>query len=117
MVRIEQLIAVFFFALTFWATQGQSDENPAVWSHEVNKVAENEYDLIFKAKIFKDWYMYSQYTAEGGSMPSDFTFEKEGIDYSIVGPTKESKTFTKYSDVFEIDETFFKECLATQSKE
>ena len=115
MVRIEQLIAVFFFALTFWATQGQSDENPAVWSHEVNKVAENEYDLIFKAKIFKDWYMYSQYTAEGGSMPSDFTFEKEGIDYSIVGPTKESKTFTKYSDVFEIDETFFKdEAIFTQ---
>ncbi len=87
----------------------QSDENPAVWQQEFTKIGEGEYELVFKADIYKDWFIYSLYTAEGGSMPSEFEFQNAGVDYELVGETEEGKTYTKYTEVFDVDETFFKE--------
>ncbi len=87
----------------------QSDENPATWSHEFREVGEGEYELIFTADIYKDWFIYSLYTAEGGSMPSEFEFRQAGIDYELVGETVEGKTYKKYTEVFDVEETFFKE--------
>lgn len=86
----------------------QSDEEPAVWSHKVVKLSDTEYNLSFKADIFKEWYIYSLYTAEGGSMPSEFEFIKVGTNYELIGKTIEGKTYTKYTEVFDVDETFFR---------
>ncbi len=93
----------------------QTEANPAVWSHEVNKISDTEYELVFKGKIMEGWHVYSQYTAEGGSLPSEFTFEKAGEDYELIGKTEESETIKEYSDIFEVEETFFKkEAIFTQ---
>ncbi len=86
---------------------GQNDEDPVIWSHEVNKLAENDYELIFKAKIADGWHIFSQFTDENGSLPSEFTFLNSGEDYELVGTTIESETIKEYSDIFEVDETFF----------
>lgn len=105
-------LGLFIINLTTFA---QTDANPAVWSHQVNKISDTEYELVFKGKIMDGWHVYSQYTAEGGSLPSEFTFEKAGEDYELVGKTEESETITEYSDIFEVDETFFKkEAIFTQ---
>lgn len=105
-------LALFFINLTTFA---QTDENPAIWSHEVHRLSETEYELVFKGKIMEGWHVYSQYTAEGGSLPSEFTFEKAGVDYELIGKTEESETIKEYSDIFEVDETFFKgEAIFTQ---
>ncbi|WP_375324601.1 protein-disulfide reductase DsbD family protein [Flagellimonas sp. GZD32] len=98
------VLGLFFFNLSF----AQTEAEPALWSHEVNKISDTEYELVFKGKIMEGWHVYSQYTAEGGSLPSEFTFEKAGEDYELVGKTTESETITEYSDIFEVDETFFK---------
>ncbi|MBS9464158.1 thioredoxin family protein [Flagellimonas sp. 389] len=98
---------LFFFIFTISMTP-QSESDPAVWSHEVKKISDTEYELLFKGKILEGWHVYSQYTAEGGSLPSEFTFEGAGKDYELIGKTTESETITEYSDVFEVDETFFK---------
>ena len=101
----------FFVLLTVLFTVvgiAQTDENPAIWSHEVKELSPTEYELIFKASIAKDWFIYSLYTAEGGSMPSEFEFVKAGEDYELLGKTIEGKTYTKYTEVFDVDETFFK---------
>lgn len=104
-------LGLFFFNLSF----AQTDAEPALWSHEVNKISDTEYELIFKGKIMDGWHVYSQYTAEGGSLPSEFTFEKAGEDYELIGKTTESETIVEYSDIFEVDETFFKkEAIFTQ---
>lgn len=103
----------FFYA--FSTVQGQSEDNPALWSHEVKKLSDTEYELVFKGKIQDGWHVYSQYTAEGGSLPSEFTFEKVNEEYELTGETTESETITEYSDIFEVDETFFKkEAIFTQ---
>tara|TARA_R110002012_G_scaffold96376_6_gene232335 strand:+ start:704 stop:2683 length:1980 start_codon:yes stop_codon:yes gene_type:complete len=105
-------LGLFFINLTAFA---QTDENPAIWSHEVHKLSDTEYELVFKGKIMDGWHVYSQYTAEGGSLPSEFTFEKAGEDYELIGETEESETIKEYSDIFEVEETFFKgEAIFTQ---
>nr|WP_299385497.1 thioredoxin family protein [Allomuricauda sp.] len=103
------------FVIASFGLKAQTDADPALWSHEVEKISDTEYELVFKGKIMEGWHVYSQYTAEGGSLPSEFTFEKAGEDYELVGKTLESETIKEYSDIFEVEETFFKgEAIFTQ---
>jgi thiol:disulfide interchange protein DsbD len=102
-------LLVFGFFITTLALSAQTDADPALWSHEVKKLSDTEYELVFKGKIMDGWHVYSQYTAEGGSLPSEFTFEKAGEDYELIGKTTESETIKEHSDIFEVEETFFKE--------
>ncbi|MEP3210237.1 MAG: cytochrome c biogenesis protein CcdA [Maribacter sp.] len=99
-------ILMFFGAMSIF---GQSDDEPVLWTQEFNKISDTEYELIIKGAIFEGWHVYSQFTAEGGSLPSTFTYANAGKDYQLIGKTKESTTITEYSDIFEVDETFFKE--------
>ena len=101
--RLSVFIVLFISGLAF----AQSDDTPAIWNHEVKKISDTEYELIFSADIYKDWYIYSQYNAEGGGMPSEFDFKGAGVDYELIGNTKESKTYKKYTEVFDVEETFF----------
>ncbi len=93
----------------------QKFSEPVTWSYSVKKVSDTEYDLIFNAKIDKDWHVYSQFTPEGGALPTEITFNNAGVDFELVGKANESNTYREYSDVFEVDEVFFKEkALITQ---
>ena len=105
------IICVFSMLIGY----GQSDETPAIWTYKAEKVSDTEYDLIIRADIYEGWYIYSQFTDENGSLPSELTFTKAGKDYELVGTTAESETVTEYSNIFEVDETFFrKEAVFTQ---
>ena len=106
---MKYFLLVFGFLFANLHSSAQTDANPALWSHQVNKLSDTEYELVFKGVIMDGWHVYSQYTAEGGSLPSEFTFEKVGEDYELVGETTESETIQEYSDIFEVEETFFKE--------
>ncbi|GLU44631.1 protein-disulfide reductase DsbD [Allomuricauda sp. NBRC 101325] len=110
-----RLLVLFLGLFVFNLSVAQTDADPAVWSHQVKKISDTEYELVFSGKIMDGWHVYSQYTAEGGSLPSEFTFEKAGEDYELIGKTTESETIVEYSDIFEVDETFFKkEAIFTQ---
>ncbi|WP_422079978.1 protein-disulfide reductase DsbD family protein [Ulvibacterium sp.] len=98
------IVLVFNGLLSF----SQDDENPVLWSHEANKISDTEYELVFAGKIYEGWHVYSQHTAEGGAFPSEFKYAGAGKGYELVGETEESETITEYSDIFEVDETFFK---------
>lgn len=113
MKEIKYFILLFFSVLCLY---GQSDDEPVQFTTEVRQISDVEYELILRGKIYEGWHVYSQYTAEGGSLPSEFTYKKAGEDYELMGETSESETVTEYSDIFEVDETFFKdEAVFTQS--
>ncbi len=106
---MKQVTILIFLFLNSLSLFSQDDKNPVKFSQEFRKISDTEYELIMKANIHEGWHVYSQHTAEGGSLPSEFSFEKAGEDYELVGETTESETIVEYSDVFEVDETFFKE--------
>jgi len=101
------VFSIFCFLTSFFAIS-QDDDNPVVWSKEVRQISDSEYDLIIKGAIYEGWHVYSQFTAEGGSLPSEFTFNGAGVTYELLGDAKENETIKEYSDIFEVEETFFK---------
>jgi len=112
---MRQLFFGIILFLTVFSVIGQSDDEPVLWSQEYQKISDTEYELVMTAKIADEWHIFSQFTPEGGSQPSQFTYKKVGIDYELVGTTTESETTTKYEEVFELDEVFFlKEAIFKQ---
>ncbi|MCK0145242.1 thioredoxin family protein [Arenibacter sp. F26102] len=112
---MKNILGLFLLVFGFFPGFSQTDDNPAIWTYEAEKISDTEYNLIIKANIHEGWHIYSQFTDENGSLPSEFSFEKVGEDYELVGGTMESQTLTEYSDIFEVDETFFKdEAVFTQ---
>ena len=104
----------FFYLLLFVVAFplnaiAQTEDNPVVWEQQVKKLSDTEYELVMKAKILDGWHMYSQFTSEFGSLPSEFTYNGHGTVYELVGGTTESETIKEYSEIFEIEETYFKD--------
>ncbi len=94
----------------------QTDEDPVRWEQELNKISDTEFELVFKADILEDWHVYSQFTSEGGSQPSEFVFENLGEAFELIGIAEESETITEYSEIFEVEEIYFKERLSFKQK-
>ena len=114
MVRLKFFLTVLF-SISATLLYAQSDDEPVLWSQEVQDLGNEEYELILYGQIYEGWHVYSQFTDENGSLPSEFTYRKAGIDYELIGITSESETQQAYSDIFEVDETFFKkEAVFTQ---
>ncbi|ESU25392.1 cytochrome c biogenesis protein transmembrane region [Flavobacterium saliperosum S13] len=73
----------------------------------MEKKSDTEVVLIFDAVIEHEWHMFSQFTPEGGSLPTVFQFKNAKGNYELVGKTKESPYKKVYSDIFEVDEYMF----------
>ena len=62
---------------------------PVKWSFDVQKVNEQEYDIILTADIDRGWSVYSQFSeADSGPLPTTIEIQEE--DVKIVGTAKES---------------------------
>lgn len=106
---IRAIAFICFMAVVPLGVFGQTKMNPVVWEQQVHKISDSEYELVMQAKILEGWHMYSQFTSEFGSLPSEFTYNGKGTVYELIGNTKESESIIEYSDIFEVDETFFKD--------
>jgi thiol:disulfide interchange protein len=84
---------------------------PAKWSYFTSvteaKVGD-EVELIFKATIDKDWYLYSsEFTCEDGPIKTAFNFVPHN-SYQLVGNIVPINPIDKYDDIFECDLKIFK---------
>ena len=112
---MKQVLVFLLLIFSFSAVFGQTDDNPVLWSQEWNKISDTEYELVMTANIADEWHIFSQFTPEGGSIPSLFTFTDVGVAYELIGTTSESKTEKKFEEVFGIEEEFFvKEAIFKQ---
>lgn len=91
--------------ITFFA-QGQI-LNPVKWKTKVVQKSETEFELIMDATIENEWHMYSQFTPDGGALPTVFDFKNTKGNYTLVGKTKESPYKKVFNDIFEVDEYYF----------
>lgn len=105
-----RIIALLLFMVVLpLGSYAQSDDNPVVWEQQVHKISDTEYELVMQASIYEGWHLYSQFTSEFGALPIIFKYKVANEKYVLIEGTTESETFTEYSDIFEVDETFFKE--------
>ena len=87
----------------------QTADEPIAFETSVNKISETEYDIVFSAKLYKGWYLYSQYNPEGASLPLEITIIDGETGYALKGKADEKDTFKKYSDTWELEEIVFKD--------
>jgi thiol:disulfide interchange protein DsbD len=98
-------ITFILLAFTFFA-QGQI-LNPVKWKSKVVQKSATEFELVMEAAIDNEWHMYSQYTPDGGALPTVFDFKNAKGNYTLVGKTKESPYKKVFNDIFEVDEYYF----------
>ncbi|BDB53114.1 thiol:disulfide interchange protein DsbD [Flavobacterium ammonificans] len=106
MYRMKKLVVLILIVLAFAKGNAQILD-PVKWTTQIEKKANGNYLLTFNGVIEKDWHLYSQFTAEGGSLPLEILFKNQKGNFELIGKTKESKTKTAYNDIFEVNETFF----------
>lgn len=106
------LIATLFFI----ASAQAQIFNPVQWSTSVEDKGDGTYDLKIKAKIEKEWHLYSQtLPSDDGPIATEFTFT-ESADFKRVGKVKEPKAITHYDPNFDMDLNYFEnEVTFTQS--
>jgi len=76
---------------------------PIKWRYESEKVAEQEYNLIFTATIETNWALYSQFIEDGGPIPTSFDFDKnESIEFIGKVEEDDENKVTKKDPVFDM---------------
>jgi len=103
---MKKLVVLLFLFLAFAKGNAQL-LNPLKWTTQIEKKSNGNYVLTFNGVIESGWHLYSQYTAEGGSLPLEILFKNQKGNFELIGKTKESTTKTAYNETFEVNETFF----------
>jgi len=100
---------LFFTLLSFFVISITHAQilDPVKWKTSIEQKSDTEFLLKFDATIQKDWHFFSQFTPDGGSLPTVFIYEDTKGNYQLIGKTTESKYKKVYSDIFEVDEYMF----------
>jgi Disulphide bond corrector protein DsbC len=82
-------------------------QTPCTWSFTAKKTADKSYEIHCTADVTAPWHTYSQFTPDGGPVPTKFSFAKNPL-YSLEGTVKENgKMITKHETVFGVDVKYF----------
>ncbi len=103
---------LFFSAVFFLSISVQAQIlTPAKWMYSTsvqNAKVGDEIELIFKATIDKDWYLYSsEFPCEDGPIKTSFNFVPHK-SYQLMGNVVPINPLDKYDDNFECDVKIFK---------
>lgn len=112
MKKIAYALIAFFALLNVTA----QIKEPVKWKNKVEKVSDNEFNLIINGTIEKDWHVYSQFTPEGGALPMYLTFQDQKGNYELIGKAKESPYKKHFNDVFGVDEYYFDNSVKVTQK-
>ena len=92
------LVALFAFI----SAQAQILD-PVKWTSKIEKKSDNEYVLTFKGVIEDEWHVYSQFTPDGGPLPTELIFNNAEGNYEAVGKAEESETHKSFDNTFGVD--------------
>jgi len=88
---------------------------PVKWTTSVEKISDSDFDLITTATVDDGWHLYSQNIADGGPIPTSFSFENVENNYQLIGKTTEGEGYEGFDKVFEMDIKYFeKEAIFKQ---
>ncbi len=106
---MKSLILLIFLLFSISFSQAQI-LTPAKWTYSTSvqnaKVGE-EIELIFKATIDKDWYLYSSEFPCEDPMKTAFNLVPD-LSYKLVGAVVPINPIDKYDEIFECDVKIFK---------
>lgn len=82
-------------------------QDPASWKYSAKKIADKTYEVHLTASVQSSWHIYSQFTPEGGPVPTTIEFTKNPL-VSLMGNVKEvGALHKKHEEVFGVDVKYF----------
>jgi thiol:disulfide interchange protein DsbD len=85
--------------------------DPITWNHEVNKISDDEYELIVNADFEPGWHIYSQFLEFGedeiGPIPTEVEFFDSEGNYELIGKTSEPDTKPVFDKAFGMEISYF----------
>lgn len=103
---MKKLLYILLLSLYFIPIHAQVLD-PVKWIPTIEKQNDTEYTLALEGNIEADWHVYSQFTPEGGPLPTEFIFHNIEHNFEIIGQAEESTTRRAFNPIFEVDEIFF----------
>ena len=76
MTNFKRYILIFIIYGLQFSLHAQVEE-PVKWKNSIEKISNDEFWLIMQATIEKDWHMYSQFTPDGGVLPTVFEYKNQ----------------------------------------
>jgi len=100
---MKHLIIACLFLVGFSAKAQILD--PINWSQKINKISDDEYELIFIADMEDTWHIYSQYPdiKDDGPIATEVVFLDVDGNYSLLGKTTEPPTKPVFEEAFGMD--------------
>lgn len=106
---MKNLIIAFLFLFALGSSAQILD--PIDWSHEVQKVSDDEYDLIINADFEPNWHIYSQFIVfeedEIGPIPTEIEFFDAAGNFDLIGKTSEPETKPVFDKAFGMEISYF----------
>ncbi len=93
------LLLVAFSLLSPDSGFSQAVLNPVKWEYTYEKTTNTEGYILIKARMDKDWHIYSQHQSSDGPIPTSFMFTANA-DSSPIGKTEEPPAEKVFSEVF-----------------
>jgi len=84
--------------------------NPITWSFKQERRNDSTETLIFTAKLDPGYHLYSQFTPEGGPLPTSFDFAPNPA-LKRIGKVKEPKSASSFDELFGVNVSMFMEDL------
>lgn len=112
---MRQILTILLVFFTVFNVSSQLE--PVKWKTSVEKLSNNEYNLIYKASIEDHWHLYTQDLPEGSAIPTEFVYDSiaQIKDFKLLGKATESKSITDYDKVFGMNLSYFdKDATFTQ---
>lgn len=81
--------------------------DPVKWKTSIVQNSDSEFTLIFDATIDDEWHLYSQFTPDGGALPTEFKFKNSKNNFDLIGKTSEGKYKKVMNDIFGVEEYYF----------
>ena len=87
-MTINRLLTSLLFLLFIGNSISAQVLNPVKWKFKANHISGDKYELVFTAKMEKNWTVYSQFTSDDGPVPTYIEYEQLN-GASIEGKAKE----------------------------
>ncbi|MBK8347529.1 MAG: hypothetical protein IPL08_07830 [Saprospiraceae bacterium] len=101
-MKFFSIILIYFSG---WINPLQSQKStPVSWTFDLTKISDAEYELKATATMQPMWVIYSQFTEDGGPIPTYFTVDGTNVKF-----TEKSKVIKEFDALFDVNVMKFKE--------
>lgn len=109
-------ISIVALLLNIYSLKAQGFESHLSFKTEVENLGGNDYLVKINCTLDKDWHVYSQYTADGGPLPTRFVF-KPNASISLIGKVQEvGKLEQKFDELFGVEVKSFGKQVSFQQR-